>query len=296
MNEEKVISSHVSRPVRVSKKEPAVRSFAESMLPYFPDLKKKLSLANMRDSPSAFLEKAILASVYISLGLTILAGMFLHIIYMNVLFSIIFLPFFFAGTFGYMLMYPEAKIIGRQRDVDSELVFAGRHVLIGLRAGMPLFDCLVGASSGYHVVSEEFRKIVDKINLGVPMGQAFREAGAASPSKSFARITMQIANAISSGADVANSLESVLNQIAREQAISLKAYGQKLNPIMMFFMIFGIIFPTLGVAFAIILLSLVSGGAIGINSTSLIYVLAFIGIVQFIFLSIVESSRPKFVL
>ena len=265
-------------------------------MPYFPDLRKKLYLANMRDTPSEFLEKITTAALFTALAVTLLAAVVFNILYMNYLLALAVLPFALAGTFFYMLLYPEAKIIQRQRDLEAELVFAGRHILIALKAGMPLFDSLVGVSSDYGIVSEEFKRIVEKINLGVPMGQAIREAGANTTSNSFSRICMQIANALSSGADVASSLEAILNQIAKEQAISLKAYGQKLNPMIMFYMVFGIIFPSLGIAFAIILFSLVSGGAIGLNPTSLIYALAVIVIVQFIFLTVVESSRPRYLL
>ncbi|VVB98141.1 Type II secretion system (T2SS), protein F [uncultured archaeon] len=240
----------------------------------------------------------VLSSLYISAGLAILLAIFLQVYSVQPLIVIVIIayPFLLFGSFMYMMFYPDAMISRRQRDIEAELVFAGRHVLIALRAGMPLFDSLVGVSSGYGAVSEEFRKVIDKINLGVPMGQAVREAGANSPSNEFSRIMMQLSNAISSGADVANSLEVVLTQISKEQAISLKAYGQKLNPLVMFFMIFGIIFPSLGVAFAIILFSLVSGGTIGLSPSSLFYVLAFIALVQFIFLSVMESSRPRYVL
>ncbi len=282
------------RGLRSQKRGGALRPFAESLLPYFPNLKKKLYLAGMADTPVQFLEKALFTSLYVSAALAIIAAIAFRILFINVLFAVAALPLIFAIVFFYLRLYPEAKMISRQRDIDSELVFAGRHMLIALHAGMPLFDSLVGVSSGYGAVSGEFRKIIEKINMGVPMGQAMREAGADSPSGAYARIMMQLANAISSGADVASSLEAVLNQVAKEQAIALKAYGQKLNPLVMFFMIFGIIFPSLGVAFAIILFSLVSGGVIGLNSSSLIYVLAFIALVQYIFLSVMETSRPRF--
>ena len=86
----------------------------------------------------------------------------------------------------------------------------------------------------------------------------------------------------------------MLDQISKEQAIALKSYGQKLNPLVMFFMIFGVIMPSLGVAFAIILLSFIGGGQVSITPPMLAAVLALLAIVQFLFLGAVESSRPRF--
>ncbi|MDD5337576.1 MAG: type II secretion system F family protein [Candidatus ainarchaeum sp.] len=283
------------RPAK-AKKQRTFSPFAEMLVPYFPDLKKKLYRASMAETPAQFLERVIGSSILLSATAALLLGLVFSVVSVNVLFALLAFVILLPLSFLYLMFYPEARIVRRQQDIDSELVFAGRHILIALRAGMPLFDALVGVSSGYGAVSEEFRRIVEKINLGIPMGQALREAGTNTTSGAFARIVMQIANAISSGADVSSSLEIVLNQIAREQAIALKAYGQKLNPIIMFYMIMGIIFPSLGVAFAIILFSLVSSGTIGLTPVSLIYVLVVISLVQYLFLSLVESSRPKYVL
>lgn len=79
------------------------------------------------------------------------------------------------------------------------------------------------------------------------------------------------------------------------EIIELREYGQKLTPMVMFFMIFGIILPSLGIAFAVILLSLL-GNLGGINSYLLLFAFAFITVVQFLFLALVESSRPNYLL
>jgi len=209
------------------------------------------------------------------------------------------IPLFFVYlfiTFQYFMLYPDVKITKRKKDIDYELVFAGRHLLIALKSGMPLFDSLVGVSRGYGAVSEEFNRIVEKVTLGVSMTQAIREVIQNCPSNDYNRIMLQIANSISSGSDVADSLEVVLNQVFREQVIALKAYGQKLNPLVMFYMIFGIIFPSLGLAFAVILFSLLGAGRFGITASLLLLVFVCIAVIQFLFLAMVESSRPKYVI
>ncbi|MBN2477922.1 type II secretion system F family protein, partial [Candidatus Micrarchaeota archaeon] len=184
----------------------------------------------------------------------------------------------------------------KRKKLEYEIVFVGRHIIIALRSGMPLFDTLVGVSTGYGEISKEFNKIVERVTLGVPLSQALREAANNSPSRDFARVVTQVANSLASGADVADSLESVIDQIAKDQIIELKAYGQKLTPLVMFFMIFGIILPSIGIALAVILFSLMGGGVAEIGPILLPLVLIFIGIVQFLFLAMVEGSRPRFAL
>ena len=287
--------SPVALPVRERKKAPKpVRFISERLYPYFPDLKKKMVVADIQQTPEDFIDRVVLSSIFLAIGLTIVTFIFFQLLIINLLFLIpLFLLYLILGFF-YFMMYPSVKILKRRREIDYELVFAGRHLLIAIKSGMPLFDAMVGVSRGYGAVSEEFNKIVEKVTLGVPMSQAIREVIQTSPSPDFNRVVLQIANSISSGADVAESLEVILNQIFREQIIALKSYGQKLNPMVMFYMIFGIIFPSLGLAFAVILFSLLGAGRFGLSGSLLILVFLMIAIVQFMFLAMVESSRPKY--
>ncbi|MBI2079737.1 type II secretion system F family protein [Candidatus Micrarchaeota archaeon] len=291
--EKKTIVSPFARTIR---KKTVVTSFAEVFLPYFPDLKKKLTLADSKDSAVDFLEKTIGSSIFLSVALLVLTFIFLSSLSLSPLYLIPLVLLYPILLFYYFMIYPDVLVLKRQKTLDLELVFAGRHLVIALRSGMPLFDGLLGVSEGYGDVSKEFNKIVEKVTVGIPLSQAIREVSQNNPSKAFVRILTQIANSLSSGADVADSLEAVLDQISKEQMIELKEYGQKLTPLVMFFMIFGIILPSLGVAFAIILFSLISGGKFGLTSSLLIYVFALIAIVQFLFLAMVESSRPKYIL
>ena len=157
-----------------------------------------------------------------------------------------------------------------------------------------LFDAMMGITRDYGEVSREFNKVVEKVTLGVPMAAAMHDVAEHCPSSYGRRVILQMANSLTSGSDVADSLESVLDQVSQEQIIQLKAYGQKLNPLVMFYMIFGVIMPSLGVSFLIILLSFVGTGLSAYGSGILMAIFAMVAIVQFMFLSVVENSRPSF--
>lgn len=288
------------------KKRGVFTSVAEILASRFPDLKKKLKLADLPDTSVEFLEKVIGSTIFITLGLYILTSILLRDTlaasleggdiarFVLIIAAAVFLiP---AMVFFYLMLYPEAARLRRQKEMDYEIVFAGRHIVIALKSGMPLFDTFVGASSGYGAVSAEFAKIVDRVVLGVPVTQAIREVVQNNPSKYFTRMLMQIANSLSSGADVGNSLESVLDQISKEQLISLKEYSQKLTPMVMFYMVFGIIVPSLGIVLATVILSALSSGEIGPPSGLLVLVFFVIALIQFLFLGFIESSRPKYLI
>ena len=287
----------VALPVRESRKgAKPLRVVSEWLMPYYPNMKKKLLMAGMDKSPEDFLDGVVISTFLFTIVLTVAAAVFFSSMQVEMFWLIPLFFVFMLFAFQYFMLYPDVKITKRKKDIDYELVFAGRHLLIALKSGMPLFDSLVGVSKGYGAVSEEFNRIVEKVTLGVSMTQAIREVIQNCPSNDYNRIMLQIANSISSGSDVADSLEVVLNQVFREQVIALKAYGQKLNPLVMFYMIFGIIFPSLGLAFAVILFSLLGAGRFGITASLLLLVFVSIAIIQFLFLAMVESSRPKYVI
>ncbi len=269
-------------------------ALAEVLSPRFPLLKKKLTLANIHYSPTVFLERVLLSTLFVSLGLLIATAIFF--LQTNTWFGYLIIPLIVYPivVFKYLMLYPDALIIKRRRAIDYELVFAGRHMVIALKSGMPLFDSLVGVRKGYGEVSKEFDKIVEMVTLGTPLSQAIREVAAVNPSQYFVRILMQIANSLSSGADVGESLEVVLNQISEEQKIQLKEYGQKLTPIVMFFMVFGIIMPSIGIVLITVIFSVLGGGKV--TSSILILIAAFITITQLLFVGLIESSRPKYLM
>ena len=270
------------------------KSAFNSIAVRFPNLKRDILQSDLHYTPAGFVRWALGYSIISTLALLSVTWIFIRSGQNAILLFLPFIPVFYFLSFVYFMNFPRVKAKIRASMIDSDLVFAGRHMLIELKSGVPLFDSMLGISREYGVVSEEFNRVVEKVTLGVPIGVALHTVAENNPSHYFNRVVMQMANSIASGSDVAVALEAVLEQISREQIIELKAYGQKLNPIAMFYMVFGIIMPSLGIAFLIIVLSFMGGSGTTLNTSALLTILFAIGLVQFLFLSMIESSRPKF--
>ena len=260
----------------------------------FPSLKKQLSQAGMNYTPAGFVQASMVSAAFLTAIVLIIEWLFVKDSYYAPLILVLSVPVLFVFSFFYAMYLPKVKASMRAKRMEQELVFAGRHMLIELKSGVPLFDAMLGISRDYGEISAEMNKVVEKVTLGVPMGVALHEVADSNPSQYFSRVILQMANSLASGSDVGLALEASLDQISREQVIALKAYGQKLNPLVMFFMIFGIIMPSLGVAFIIILSSFLGSSSITFGSSALFGIMIAVGLVQFIFLTMVESSRPKF--
>jgi len=271
--------------------EKIFKSVAQRIMVSSPNLRQKLRLAGMNDDPLMFVQQSLVVAGMMSIMITVLFFFVLQIFGINVFAIVLLFPLFFIFAFMLRMQYPNAKAQKRAREVERELVFAGRQMLIELKAGVPLFDAMLSISRDYGEISNEFAKIVDRVNAGVPTDVAMHDVADDNPSMSFKRVILQLINSIRSGSDVAKALDAVLDQISREQITDLKAYGQKLNPLGMFYMVFGIILPSLGIALAIIIFSFLS---INIDVTILYAFLFVITILQYIFVTVIESQKPQY--
>ena len=278
-------------------------SVSEFLASRNPDLKERLKMADMGISAHEFIQKTLKSTVVLSLGLIITLLLFTKDFILDaisgsniaglilMMLLILIIPF---GAYNYLLMYPTLISIRRQKEIDYEIVFAARHIAIALKSGMPLFDSFAGATKDYGLASKEIAKIIDKIVLGVPANQAIKEVTMNNPSTYFNRTMIQVANSINSGADIGSSLESILDQISKEQLISLKEYSQRLTPFVMLYMVIGIVVPTLGIVLLTAIISSIVGGKSPINSVSLFGIGILVALIQTLFLGLIESSRPRY--
>jgi flagellar protein FlaJ len=111
-----------------------------------------------------------------------------------------------------------------------------------------------------------------------------------SASDKFKRIILQINTAIKVGVNVSKGLEKVLEDINLEQMLEIQKYGKKLNSMSMFYMILGIVLPSLGVTLFVVMASFTG---IEVSQSIFIAVLIVIILVQLFFIMLFKSIRPN---
>jgi len=193
--------------------------------------------------------------------------------------------------FIYILLYPKLIIVRKLKSIEKNLLYGLRDLAVQIKSGVPLFDAMVSISrKGYGKISEEFGICVKKISTGISSTDALEDMALINPSLNFRRSIWQMVNSIRSGTDLGNTLENVVITISNEQRIQIKKYGSQLNPLAMMYMMLGVILPSLGITFLIILSSF-SGFAI---TTAFFWLILIILILfQFAFVGIVKSRRPS---
>lgn len=254
-----------------------------------PHLRFKLKQAGMNIKPEDFVKQTFLSAFYLT------AGLFSSITLILVKFEafttlLLLLVFpFFALLMFYLIKIPDAKILGRGKDISKEVVFAGRFLIIELESGVPLYNALQNLSKNYKAIGSYVKEITDKVDLGTSMEDALNEAVELVPSDDLRKIFWQIINSLRTGSDVSRSLLSTVDQIAKRQKIQINEYSKKLNPLAMFYMMIAVIAPSLGMTMLIILSSFVN---FTLSLTILLFLAVLLGFMQFMFLATIKFSRP----
>ena len=270
------------------------KKIGKKFINLFPSLSVRLNQAEIKSEPEVYLGKTILSSTFFSIvSFTLFFSLNLILTFpKNFYFFIFLIPaILFLIVFSYNLSYPKLVISKRVSEIECNLLFSLRHLLVEIKSGISLYDSFTSLSEGGHgAISKEFKEVTKKISVGIPETKALEEVMIKNPSTNFRRALWQISNAIESGSDIANILDELVKEFSLEHRTAIKMYGAQLNAFALVYMIFAIITPSIGVSFLIII-SFFSG--FPINSGILILVLLVVIIFQFMFLGIVKTKRPK---
>jgi flagellar protein FlaJ len=248
------------------------------------ELKLKLARARINEEPEHYVKKTFSTAIVLTLGLLIIVFAFFK---KPVI--LLFAPPIFLFSFFYFIRFVDVKIEKMKRHINQELVFAGRFLIIELESGVPLYNAFINLGKNYEVIGPFFNEVVEKINLGTTMEEALNEAITLTPSPELRKLMWQVLNSMRTGADVADSLNAVIDQIVRQQQIAVKEYGRKLNPLAMFYMMMAVIVPSLGTTVLIVLATFIG---FSLPLPFLLVIAGLVGFVQLMFLAVIKSARP----
>ncbi len=285
-------------PVYIGKAKKVSRHFfglGESLSGMFPGLRWQLRQAEFDIEPREWVGIAMYVGFFY-FSLTFLLIFSLALMY-NVVLRTAFLVSFFSGigmgfsTFFYISLYPKLFVNRKVRNLEKNLPSALRHLLVHVRSGVPFFNSLVSiAYSGYGLLSDEFLRAVKEIDTGFSEISALELLARENPSLFFRRVVWQIVNAMKSGADIGMTIKEIVTDMGADQKAAIKKYGSELNPLILFYMVLVVIFPTLGIVFLLILSSFVA--AAFDMQVVMTGVLIFLVVVQLMFIGLVKSKRP----
>lgn len=243
----------------------------------YPNLKKDLKLAGLEQSPFQY----IFQTLYLT-GLFIVGTLVLFIILFadsNYLFFLIvgtlaLTPFVYLFLFE--IVYVKAKKLARE--LDGDLLFISEYLLVLLESGTPLPNALEQLSKNKRPGGKFIERVLRDFKMGNDLEDTLDEAILYCPSDDLKTLIKRLRDSLSIGVDLEKVLVNFVEESSDKKLIDIKGYAKKLNPLVMMYLVFGIVIPSLGVTF-FILFAAISG----INSSMLGLILVFVFLFMFMF-------------
>jgi pilus assembly protein TadC len=251
--------------------------------------------ANIPIKPEKYLAMCLTGLVLNLMILTVLLG---SIFYIGKA-SLIYAPIISIVVSFFILVqqvnYPKVLVAKKVRNIEVNILPALRAMSVQLTAGVTFYNALKNiARSKYGVISEEFQKAMNSMESGTPTLEALEKVSQNNPSIFFRRTVWQIMTGMGAGADISNVLKEIVKSLNQEQVTEIQAYGGKLAPLSMFYMVIAIIFPALAITFILVLSTFVQ--ALGENyKMILLSVLGMVVLLQIVFLGMIKSGRPPLI-
>lgn len=270
------------------------RGIGRLLRPFSPDLKDNLVRAELDIHEDEYrfmadLSAFVWASAFfavISVALYYMTGVLRSSLFMG----------FVAGLLLYfvlllvLLRYPKI-IAGKEGEqIDKDLVYALKDLLLSISSGLPMFTALTLVSKGsYGYVSKDLKRVIDKVNTGVPMEDALEELAISTPSEHFQNALWQVINTTKSGANVEGMLRSQIENLVSEQRSNIEKYSHELNVLTLIYMLAAVAIPTIMITLMIILNAFVLAG---ISEFMFILFIAASFFVQLAIIGMIKSRRP----
>jgi flagellar protein FlaJ len=262
---------------------------------YFPGLAKELESAKLE------------LSDYTYLSLVIINLLFYFILFVGLLFTLLYVvqakPFLYSirqsvlntalivVLVGYGLFtYPKVLAGKKAEEIDKNLVFALRDLLMQVSSGVPLYNGLVNISkAGYGQISQEIELVAKSINTGTPVDKALQIMAIHTKSPYLKRVTWQLINTIKAGSSLKNALRIVVADLTLEQKSKIRDYAHELNLWSLIYMLFAVAVPTIGIVMMVILSSFMG---MGLGQSMFIAFIIICLVVQYVIISLIKSRRP----
>jgi flagellar protein FlaJ len=263
------------------------------LLPLFPSLKGTLQKIRFEYGVDSFVAASFFSSFIYGLVLFLLSFIMLSLRNPGtdqMGFSLALGVIFWLVFFALHIVYPSIIVKKIAAKENKDLLYALREIIIDIDGGVPLFDSMKNiAGAGYGYISADFEWVVRQIESGTPEREALKQLALKTESEFLKRAAWQMVNALESGAKMSDALEGIAVAVESYLLRDIKDYSTSLNFLLLLYMLVGVVAPSLGVTF-MILLSAFSGLGVTIESVMLLIVCT--SLVQMIMIGYLASTRP----
>ncbi len=227
-------------------------NFIRGFVKRHPELKLKLKQANSRLSPFQYIYQTItmtafVVATFLIIGFMVTKGnIFNMLIGFGVVISLT--PFFYR----FWLSYVDVQISKYSRELDADILFVSEYFLVSLESGLPLGNAIENISKLKRPGGTFFKRIYTEFKTGKSFEEALDEGARFSPSDTMKGLIKRLKDSMTIGVDLRIVLVNFIQDSSDKKLMEVKGFSKKLNPIVMMYLLLGIVLPSLGVTFFIL--------------------------------------------
>lgn len=256
-----------------------------------PGLPQKIKLAGINKSPFQYVYQTLYLSILFVVGfITIFTLLFLG----DDIYFILIAGTLLAGPIIYFFLFQSATVKATQvgRELDGDLLFISEYLLVVLESGTPLPNALEQLSENKRPGGIFFERVLREFKMGKDLEQTLDEAIDYCPSDGLKTLIKRLKDSLSIGVDLEKILVNFVEESSEKKLIEIKGFAKKLNPLVMMYLVFGIVIPSLGVTF-FILFAAISGMSEGILKYILIFIFMFMFVFQYFAYTTLKFSKSN---
>jgi len=271
------------------------RGFGYLLSKKFPDMKEDLQASDLEMQDFEYLSVAIINIIFMFFLFFLLLFVLSYRVQLKPLNEALRSSLLYSIGIGALisfalLRYPKIIAGKKAEQIDKNLVYALKDLLLQISSDVSLYNGLVNVSkAGYGQVSVEFGKIVQAINTGTPMDKALERMAINTKSEYLKRTTWQLINTLKAGASLKLALKSIVNDLTIEQRSKIRDYAHELNLWSLIYMLFAVAVPTIG---AVMLVILSSFAGMGVSNNMFIAFIILCFFIQYVLIGFIRARRP----
>lgn len=229
-----------------------ITNFIRSVVKTQPNLTIKLKRAFNKNTPFQYTAQMLFMTGFSVIAICTILFPFLRQNIILYLLCVLVIVVTSPVIFKFWMSYVDVQINRWGRQIDGDLMFVSEYFLVSLESGLPLGNAIKNLSEIKRPGGIFFKRVYTEFMTGKDLEGALEDAMSYAPSNNLKVLLKKLKDSLDIGVDLRKVLENFISESSERKIIEIKGYSKKLNPIVMMYLILGIVIPSLGVTFFIL--------------------------------------------
>ncbi len=233
-----------------------LENFIRKLVKQDVSLKYKLKRADSKLSSFQYVYQTLSMTIFSFIGIAVILFLISKkdLNKFIIMFSVLILSTPLIYKFWYNVILVQINKLGRE--IENDLLFILEYLLVSLESGLPIGNAIENLSKINRPGAHFFKRIYTEFKTGKSFKESLAEGVDFAPSKSVKQLIKKIKDSTEVGVDLEGVLVNFIKESSDQKLLAIKSFSKKLNPIIMMYLLLGIVLPSLGVTFFILAASL----------------------------------------